>query len=438
MRIPPTITYNREQIKPKKRVRPDPIPPPKLAPATNLHKRHRSANNLPISVANLSHQSKSKSYNYRQYNHKRKYNVPIPVPSSKPPPPRLQMHNSQPVALSSKKVQTQRQRPKYRNRYPLPIPINPVEPPLSNTTCPPPIQVQIPQIHTHLPPIPKFEVAQSHDTGHGHYRSQSQKLPDICRINSLSYSQSCIDPHSHHYSQSLEISTPVPDPSPTDDMTMQSLKPLPSEEVILNLYDFGGNIATRKLWTNYKKNVPQLRKGKDNQIDFIILVIDCTDYARLNDENYDCIQIAMKGLMNDKANAEIPMVIFANKQDLPNALSIEILEYRLSLKRVEVFELIGIMKESRTEFDDEYCGDLSLPWKVSSEIVGFLPDEDTYWNMSERHWMIFGSIGIERGDKGIKQGLKWLYDEYDQQCKMKDKIATKRKRSFAERLRFTM
>lgn len=439
MRIPPTITYNREQIKPKRRIKATtkqiPEQPPISTP--NSHKRHFSANNISISVGNL---SKSKSYNPRPTNHKHKHKRrkhPIPVPTSKPPgQPRLQTHNSHPVpSLHSKKKQTKTKKQKYRNR----MPINPVLPPLIDTTLQiqmPPLQMQTPQIQPHLPPLPKVPIILKQSRSTGHYRSQSQKVPDVrCYLKNA---------HSHktHHAQSrsqdldldMDILSPVPEPD-NDGLSLPQ-KPLPSDDVILNVYDYGGNASTRELWTTYKQNVPQLRKN--NQIDFIILVIDSTDYDRLNDENSDCIQNAMKDLLNDTSNDKIPMIIFANKQDLVNALSIDIIEYRLGLKRVEVYELVGIMKESRREFDDKYCGDLSLPWKVSTEIVGFLPDEDTYWMMSKRDWMIFGSIAIKEGDKGIKNGLKWLYDEYDQQFKIKNKGGIKRKKSFTKRLRFTM
>ena len=205
---------------------------------------------------------------------------------------------------------------------------------------------------------------------------------------------------------------------------------------MLNVYDYGGSVSTRRLWTDYKRNVPQLRKRKNNKIDFIILVIDCTDIQRLNDENYDCIQMAMKDLLNKKSNQNVPMIIFANKQDMPNALSVDVLLYRLGLKQVDNYELIGIMKECYDGDDDEFG--LELPSKVSAEIVGFLPDEDTYWMMSKRHWMMFGSSSIIDDDKGIQNGLKWLYDEYDQQFEKKKKNGHERKLSFAERFRLIM
>ena len=81
--------------------------------------------------------------------------------------------------------------------------------------------------------------------------------------------------------------------SSPDDL-VQAMKDLPSDDAVLNIYDFCGNQSTLKLQANYKQNVPQLSKGKDNNIDFIMLVIDCTDYQRLNNENYDCMQVAMK------------------------------------------------------------------------------------------------------------------------------------------------
>ena len=336
MNIVKTITYNREQIKPRKR----------------LKKTHHKIDNPPILSIQSNHSNSS--------NH-------LCVPYQHKPP--LQTHESNPVRSQH---QHQRQRKDERQR---PRPINPVKPPTHS------------QIPTEL--HPNLYSSQSHSSKKKraqHFHSRSDEIP--------------------------------------------SLKTLPSENVTLNIYDFGGSISTRKLWLNYKQNVPQLKKN--NKIDFIILVIDCTDKTRLNDENYDCIQIAMRDLLNNKVNQKIPVAIFANKQELEYAVDVNVLEYRLGLRCVEVWELIGIIKECNGGNNDD---GLVMPWKISAVIIGFLPNIDTYWMMSKRHWKIFGTSGVTKEDKGISDGLQWIYDEYDQQF---EKNQSERRLSFTERFRLTM
>ena len=159
MIIPKTITYNREQIKPKKKSRPS------QSKNNQIHKRHHSFNNLSIPVIHLSHY-KSKPYTHRQYNRNHNHNhLSVPTSKSAVPQPRLKPHYSYPTMSR----QTQKQRNRHRHRHRHPFPINPVQPPLSNTQ----IQIQIPQLHSYLVPVA--------NPNHNHEFIAAQKLTLMLR-----------------------------------------------------------------------------------------------------------------------------------------------------------------------------------------------------------------------------------------------------------------
>ena len=69
-----------------------------------------------------------------------------------------------------------------------------------------------------------------------------------------------------------------------------------------NVWDLGGQQAIREHWRNYY-----------NDLDCIIYVVDSSDNRRMESE---CGEELQKLLEDDKL-AGVPILIFANKQDLP-------------------------------------------------------------------------------------------------------------------------
>lgn len=74
----------------------------------------------------------------------------------------------------------------------------------------------------------------------------------------------------------------------------------------LNVWDIGGQDKIRPLWRHYYNNT-----------DAIIYVIDSTDRDRLVESNEELQKILKHDLLKN-----IPLLVYANKQDLPNPLSI--------------------------------------------------------------------------------------------------------------------
>ncbi|GMI53957.1 hypothetical protein ScalyP_jg2458 [Parmales sp. scaly parma] len=83
-----------------------------------------------------------------------------------------------------------------------------------------------------------------------------------------------------------------------------NIKSLMQNEFKLNVWDIGGQKSIRPYWRNYF-----------DQTDALIYVIDSADRRRMEETGVELAQL----LEEDKL-AGIPLLIFANKQDLLNAL----------------------------------------------------------------------------------------------------------------------
>ena len=94
-----------------------------------------------------------------------------------------------------------------------------------------------------------------------------------------------------------------------------NIKTLSHSGFSFNVWDIGGQKAIRTHWKNYY-----------DQTDSIIYVIDSTDTKRLE----ECGEELQKLLEEDKL-AGIPLLIFANKQDLFTALPAEDISDKLNL-----------------------------------------------------------------------------------------------------------
>uniref|UniRef100_A0A7S3A6C9 ADP-ribosylation factor-like protein 2 n=2 Tax=Rhodosorus marinus TaxID=101924 RepID=A0A7S3A6C9_9RHOD len=84
----------------------------------------------------------------------------------------------------------------------------------------------------------------------------------------------------------------------------------------LNLWDVGGQKTIRTYWKNYFE-----------QTDGIIWVVDCADHNRLESGSEELYK-----LLDEERLAGASLLVLANKQDLPDALSPKEVEEVLDLK----------------------------------------------------------------------------------------------------------
>ena len=112
---------------------------------------------------------------------------------------------------------------------------------------------------------------------------------------------------------------------------------------ITSLLDKGGQKAIRPYWRNYfdRESIPKITGFErfNNQMlnfhnsfagtDALIYVIDSSDRRRMNETGAELEQ-----LLSDEKLQGVPLIVFANKQDLLNALSIEEIRDTLHLKNI--------------------------------------------------------------------------------------------------------
>ncbi len=75
----------------------------------------------------------------------------------------------------------------------------------------------------------------------------------------------------------------------------------------MNVWDIGGQKAIRPYWKNYYENT-----------DGLVYVVDSSDEDRLA----ECTE-ELQQLLNEENLTKVPLLVFANKQDLQFALDAE-------------------------------------------------------------------------------------------------------------------
>jgi len=90
--------------------------------------------------------------------------------------------------------------------------------------------------------------------------------------------------------------------TPTIGMNLAKLNHLGSQVII---WDLGGQIKMRSIWEKYY-----------SEANAVIFVVDSTDRARLKEA-----KMAFDAACDNDSLSRVPIVTFANKQDLPSALS---------------------------------------------------------------------------------------------------------------------
>jgi ADP-ribosylation factor-like protein 3 len=83
-----------------------------------------------------------------------------------------------------------------------------------------------------------------------------------------------------------------------------NVKTVDSQGFKMNLWDIGGQQAIRPYWRNYYEGT-----------DLLIYVIDSSDQRRLKETG-----VELSGLLEEQKLQKVPVLIYANKQDLANAL----------------------------------------------------------------------------------------------------------------------
>jgi len=83
-----------------------------------------------------------------------------------------------------------------------------------------------------------------------------------------------------------------------------NIKTVQKDGFKMNVWDIGGQKAIRPYWRNYFEST-----------DILVYIIDSSDRIRIEETG-----IEFNTLLEENKLAGVPVLVFANKQDLPNAL----------------------------------------------------------------------------------------------------------------------
>ncbi|KAH0794229.1 ADP-ribosylation factor-like protein 3 [Histomonas meleagridis] len=108
------------------------------------------------------------------------------------------------------------------------------------------------------------------------------------------------------------------DPTETSPTRGFNVKTVQADSFKFNVWDIGGQKAIRQYWDNYYENT-----------DALVWVVDCADEPRLEETSLE-----LATLLKDEKLANIPVLIFANKQDLATALPADEITISLELHKI--------------------------------------------------------------------------------------------------------
>lgn len=130
-----------------------------------------------------------------------------------------------------------------------------------------------------------------------------------------------------------------------------NIKSVVSDGFKLNVWDIGGQSKIRPYWKNYFENTdvlvrpvpPWYDKGQfTNLLAFQIYVIDSSDRKRLEETGDELAEL----LLDDKLR-QVPLLVFANKQDIAG-----------SLKASEIAECLKLVKLKDRTWQIQGCSAL--------------------------------------------------------------------------------
>ena len=94
---------------------------------------------------------------------------------------------------------------------------------------------------------------------------------------------------------------------------VETISPCPG--ITLTVWDVGGQDHLRPLWHHYFDNV-----------DGLVFVVDSSDHRRIH-----LARTELRGIYHHSSMENIPLVVIANKQDSPEALTSEVITDKLDL-----------------------------------------------------------------------------------------------------------
>uniref|UniRef100_A0A4W5LNI4 ADP-ribosylation factor n=1 Tax=Hucho hucho TaxID=62062 RepID=A0A4W5LNI4_9TELE len=92
------------------------------------------------------------------------------------------------------------------------------------------------------------------------------------------------------------------------------------KNISFTVWDVGGQHVIRPLWKHYYQNTQGL-----------IFVVDSNDPERINDATEE-----LQNMLEEDQLRDVVLLVFANKQDLPNAMSVSDITNKLGLRKLQL------------------------------------------------------------------------------------------------------
>ncbi|KAA8492854.1 ADP-ribosylation factor-like protein 2 [Porphyridium purpureum] len=148
----------------------------------------------------------------------------------------------------------------------------------------------------------------------------------------------------------------------------------------IHLWDVGGQKTIRAYWRNYFE-----------QTDGLVWVVDSADRMRL-----DICRTELHTLLNEERMASAVLLVLANKQDLPGALSPD-----------QIAQVLGLSDTEQTHPASN----------VNATRIETLHEDDAmaYARLGDRSWRVVGCSAVQAESahftKQLADGFTWLIDE---------------------------
>lgn len=125
-----------------------------------------------------------------------------------------------------------------------------------------------------------------------------------------------------------------------------NIKALTQDGFKLNVWDIGGQKAIRPYWKNYYENT-----------DGLVYVVDSSDEVRLK----ECTE-ELQSLLAEDNLRNVPLLVFANKQDLQFALDAE-----------EIMNTLTLMEIKDRTWTIQACSAVTKEGKTCEAMMGYRP-----------------------------------------------------------------
>ncbi|XP_064603073.1 ADP-ribosylation factor-like protein 3 [Liolophura sinensis] len=117
----------------------------------------------------------------------------------------------------------------------------------------------------------------------------------------------------------------VHQPTPTDGFNVMCIQ---NENKAINIWEVGGSENIRAYWKNFIQDT-----------NILVFVVDSADRSRVEEAGN-----ALKSILREEKLASVPVLVIANKQDVPQALSKDIIIKKMGLNEIPENHCLSVLE----------------------------------------------------------------------------------------------